>query len=330
MTRPPGTTATSCLRPLIEGVVDYAGLFPPAGLPMETVVKNYAGYLTIKQAWMLGRIIIPTSRLAEFDEQARPYLPTTGDAPPWRISALLPPVHVSGFSAGLQSLVTFNREHKREDNGLAVIDSIELKSPKIADIRETAAALVQMPQEFTAFLEIPHEEDPTDLIAEIAKSPGSLRAKIRCGGVTDDLIPSTEQVARFLCCCAEPGVGIKATAGLHHPLRGKYRLTYDDDSARGVMHGFVNLLVATVFAYVGQSRVETIESILLETNAAAFEFQPNRLTWNGESIDLDSSALKRLRTQHFASFGSCSFVEPTDELTEIPFANALSLGELRV
>ena len=34
----------SALRPLLAGIVDYAGLFPPAGLDMATAIRNYAEY----------------------------------------------------------------------------------------------------------------------------------------------------------------------------------------------------------------------------------------------------------------------------------------------
>ena len=32
------------LRALLTGIVDYAGLFPPAALDMTTAVRNYASY----------------------------------------------------------------------------------------------------------------------------------------------------------------------------------------------------------------------------------------------------------------------------------------------
>ena len=52
------------LRALLEGVFDYAGLFPPARLDMAETVRNYARYLDDEHAWMLGRFIVPTARLA--------------------------------------------------------------------------------------------------------------------------------------------------------------------------------------------------------------------------------------------------------------------------
>ena len=42
------------LRALLTGVVDYAGLFPPARLPLDEAIRNYARYRQGSDAWMLG------------------------------------------------------------------------------------------------------------------------------------------------------------------------------------------------------------------------------------------------------------------------------------
>src|SRR5437667_12825587 len=53
------------VRALLSGIIDYAGLFPPANLPLEEAIRNYARYRTEPEAWMLGRFICPASRLKE-------------------------------------------------------------------------------------------------------------------------------------------------------------------------------------------------------------------------------------------------------------------------
>jgi hypothetical protein len=53
------------LRILLEGLVDYAGLFPPAALPMELAVQNYARYRESDHAWMLGRFVVPGDRTGD-------------------------------------------------------------------------------------------------------------------------------------------------------------------------------------------------------------------------------------------------------------------------
>src|SRR5438045_204787 len=56
---------TAGLRTLLAGIVDYAGLFPPARLPLEEAVRNFVRYGGESDAWMLGRFVLPAARLAE-------------------------------------------------------------------------------------------------------------------------------------------------------------------------------------------------------------------------------------------------------------------------
>ena len=55
---------------------------------------------------------------------------------------------------------------------------------------------------------------------------------------------------------------MKATAGLHHALRGDYRLTYEPDSARRTMHGFVNLVLAAALLLAGKIDEELADACL--------------------------------------------------------------------
>lgn len=48
---------------LVEGLIDYAGLFPPASLPIEPALANYRRYSTGAHAWMLGRFILPAAQV---------------------------------------------------------------------------------------------------------------------------------------------------------------------------------------------------------------------------------------------------------------------------
>ena len=68
---------------LLEGLIDYAGLYPPASLPMEAAVRNYAAYLGGPRAAWLGRFVLPAARLDAF-LAARQGL----DAAPWRLDIL--------------------------------------------------------------------------------------------------------------------------------------------------------------------------------------------------------------------------------------------------
>src|ERR1022692_3226148 len=64
--------------PLLRDLIDYAGLFPPASLAMSAAVANYDGYSRSEWNWILGRFIVPVSRLGEF-EAVLAGLPTPSD-----------------------------------------------------------------------------------------------------------------------------------------------------------------------------------------------------------------------------------------------------------
>lgn len=80
---PAGQPVTQSLRVLLEGLVDYAGLFPPAALPLDKAVANYQSYRQGEFAWALGRFVVPAAKLKDVPAN----LPTAvlaepGDAPP--------------------------------------------------------------------------------------------------------------------------------------------------------------------------------------------------------------------------------------------------------
>ena len=54
------------VRALLSGIIDYAGLFPPAKLPLEEALRNYLRYRKESPyRWMLGRFVCPVGRLQE-------------------------------------------------------------------------------------------------------------------------------------------------------------------------------------------------------------------------------------------------------------------------
>lgn len=57
------------LGALLDGLIDYAGLFPPASLPLERALANYHHYRMSNCAWMLGRFVIPAAQLQRVPTQ---------------------------------------------------------------------------------------------------------------------------------------------------------------------------------------------------------------------------------------------------------------------
>jgi len=287
--------AVKSLTTLLTGVVDYAGLFPPAAHSMGTAVRNYADYLKSEDAWMLGRLILPLSRLQEFEQEAQTFLPQ--DTSPWHLSVL------GGLNSqeDVESILEFNGR-----NLGATIDTVEIALTRVEEI---LVAPTVYPEAIRVFVEIPIDKDPAPLVQAIADV--GLQAKVRTGGITADAFPAREALARFICECANARVQFKATAGLHHPIRAVYNLTYKPDCERGAMYGFLNVFLAAAFCAHGMGLAE-VGQVLIEESITAFQFDDSGVSWGSHRLDTD--ALKRARANHVASFGSCSFREPVEGL----------------
>jgi hypothetical protein len=286
---------------LLFGIVDYAGLFPPASLGMETALGEYAEKRRSRDSWMLGRFVVPAARLDEWARVAAPHLPGAAADQPWRLSVLLGPRP----GADDLLLLSFGAAHA----GRAVVDSVEIKAASVAEAQALLAALPPGP---TAFVELPLDADLEPLLA-VLRGAGA-RAKLRTGGVVPEAIPDPADVARFLSACAAAGVPFKATAGLHHPLRAERPLTYAPDSPRAVMHGFLNVYAAAALARAGAGRAE-IESVLREEDSSAFRFDDDGLAWRQRR--LETAFLDETRREFAGSFGSCSFAEPVADLRDL-------------
>ena len=53
------------LRALLVNLIDYAGLYPPAGLALPAVLENYETYLASPESRMLNRLVLPAAKLPE-------------------------------------------------------------------------------------------------------------------------------------------------------------------------------------------------------------------------------------------------------------------------
>jgi hypothetical protein len=294
------------VQALTSELIDYAGLFPPAELSMRRAVQSYADYAAGPDSSSLGRFILPFSRLADFEAEAREFLPKGERVAPWRISAL-----ASGdVSGAVQTLLKFNCEHwAGSELGHAVVDTIEIK---VTEPGETHAATAGIPPSFAAYVEVPLDDTLDRAIAEVRRA--GARAKMRTGGVTANVFPFAAQVLRFLNVSFAAGISFKATAGLHHPVRSAYPLTYEPDGERGVMFGFLNVFLAAALVHGGAGD-DSVLALLGETDGASFHFSDAGVNWRERFIS--TAEITETRRSFALSFGSCSFREPVDELKQL-------------
>ena len=296
------TPPKESVRILLNEIIDYAGLFPPSQVSMSEAVLNYATYRHSNYGWMLGRFILPVSRLDEFYESARDFLPKGREAA-WKLSVLA--------GEDVQATIRTMNEFNRKNSERAVCDVLEVKAATVSKIENTMASL---PKAITPYFEIaPVGRTFVDLIATLGIK--KLRAKIRTGGVTREEFPDTRDIIRFVRTCMAANVPFKATAGLHHPVRCFKPLTYAPDAPQGTMHGFLNVLIMTGFARES-FRVSLLEEIMEEEFEEVFEFVEAGVSWRGSHL-LTLSHIGLLRSRGMHSFGSCSFDEPVSDLREL-------------
>lgn len=293
-------------RILLEAVVDYAGLFPPASLDMARAVRNFAHYRAGGAGWMLGRFVCPAARLAEFSAAADPLLPRDAGAIPWLLS-----VTSSGdVHADLDAITAFNERHRVcfEECG-ARVDSYEAKVGSVAEIMALHDTL---PPSLHAWFEVPIATDPSELMEAIARV--GRFAKMRTGGTVAEAFPSSRHVVDFLRALSTYSVRAKATAGLHHPLCGSYRLTYEADAASCHMFGFLNVLLAAAIIANGGTDALALQA-LEEGTVSSLEFTETHLAWHGGdgTVTISRDTLQQVREHMIVSIGSCSFTEPVDE-----------------
>jgi hypothetical protein len=199
-----------------------------------------------------------------------------GSAYAWMLDRFVCPATRLGDLDGLDAPVSVVLDGELE----APAPAIELRVADAAAAAEAVGRLRELAPEI--YCELPLDELPAAIEA-VAAAGG--RIKLRCGG---EVLPTVEQVARVIVGCHEAGVVMKATAGLHHPLR------------RGEEHGFLNLLCAAVHAGDG---LPAARELLSAESADELDLS-----------SLDAEQVSSMRQRLFKGFGSCSWREPVDDL----------------
>lgn len=277
------------VRTALTALIDYAGLFPPAKLAMPDAVTEYAAALRSPYAWMLGKFIVPLSRVPEL-------LAASPGGDRLALSVIL-----DGGIDGLGEVARLRAGDRR-----AAIEALEI-SLDPARIGEYAAALRDTGlSDLPSFVEFRRDAAWEQTLA--AGMPGlaahALGAKVRCGGLETNAFPSPRELALFIRSAWNARVPFKATAGLHHPLR------HYNAASGFTMHGFLNLIAAAAVAH--SAAVAEIEEVLACEDGAQFAFDEHGLKACGQRAALEQIAATR--REFFVAYGSCSFSEPVEDL----------------
>lgn len=302
---------------VLAGLFDYAGLFPPASLSLDTTLGTYARMRASGDGWMLGRLVVPANRLGEVSALAPRYLPTEDGADPWRISAL----GTSDLQADVAHIQTFNERHRSPAQGAAVVDTVETTVTSLADVR---ALRVWGSRGFEVYCEVPLGDALDPVLDAVAQ--GGLHAKVRTGGTTPASIPAADDVAAFLCGCVARGVVAKATAGLHHAITGPHPLWAAPDAPQALMLGYLNVILAAGIAEgAGRAAAQSAEvcatvAHLLSVTTAPTWLGHAQVDWRGPHGAIIEGPLEPFAVSGRAlirSIGTCALDEPVADARRI-------------
>jgi hypothetical protein len=299
----------SSLQALLATSIDYAGMFPPCSLDLESALRNQAEYVRSPEAWMLGAFVLPVEQF----ETTRQLLSQFDPAHPLRVAALGPKTeNADGFLDALDEADVAIRSLSSNVD-LVSISHLEMLLPHDVDsglLQEAKSIVGDLP----TFWEAPPDraQETIALLAEHNSDTdlATFGYKLRTGGVTAEAFPTSPQIAKALVTPATHQLPIKFTAGLHHPIR-QFR-----DEVKTKMHGFLNVLGAAVLAAEHRWDASQTSKMLEDENANSFVFADDFFAWREWKTDLERL---RYRRKFVTSFGSCSFDEPRDDLRALGF-----------
>ena len=328
------------LRTFMNGLVDYAGLFPPADLPLDKAINEYFEQLKSDNSAMLSRFIIPISKLNDLDD----FIPLFSDIGSLRLSVLGGGGKTDDeYLSKIKQNITNINEYRGKHSDKIQIDVIECKmatnSPSKSTMQEATTLLNENElTHYHEFTELPDvginystNEDESSwnevivpTVELISKMKGA-GVKLRCGGVVKEAFPSVEQVAAMIQTCVLAKAPMKFTAGLHHPIR-HFADEYDE-----FMHGFINTFGAGIFATTFPTpknlqekyRMFTLLSHMIDDqNAENFSFTNDSMIWKvrddrDTEFEIDTEKIEKVREKGMISYGSCSFQDPIDDLTQL-------------
>lgn len=308
-----------CVHSLLAGIIDYAGLFPPAKLPMDDAFRRFLDHRSSGDGWMLARFVCPAARLGELEHLLQATDPS-------RL-----PIALSALGRGGDTLEEFLASIEQDSAAInafsagqperAMVDTFEVRLPEAGGVavaaNEARGKLTgngSLP--LTPYFEVsllgewrPRLPAAAAAVRDTDRKAGEgnrVGLKIRCGGLSAEAVPEAGAVAAAIATCRAVDVPLKATQGLHHPFR------HHDPELGAAVHGFINLFTASVLAHVHDLPVKALTEIVAETDPTAFFVGSERLSWREYAATTEQVA--EARGAVLTSFGSCSFAEPRDDL----------------
>ncbi len=290
-----------------RSLVDDAAVFPPGDAPLDTAARHHQEHREAPYASLVGGFVVSDVKLPDLVEILR-----SDPGAPLSVNVV-----VTGGAGAIEPAV-------RWANGAEQLDlrCVEIALRDEDDLAHNARRVVTMVDQLVAS---GHLDEDVDVYVEppplLARPPShswlsaldevaamDLRLKFRTGGVSADAFPSAADLATCVSAALDREVAFKCTAGLHNALRHR------DEETGFEHHGFLNVLLATRASLDGASQ-EDVADVLEQQEAATV-----RAGIEGASEEGLVSARR-----WFTSFGSCSVLEPLEDLIDLDLLPDLPL-----
>lgn len=282
----------------LTNLVDDAAIFPPGNAPLEEAARAHRKHRSAEYAPMVGSFVISDLRLPELID----VLDELDDDPAEPLSPFAVTVVVTGGAGGVEPAVRWaggSPLMRLSGVEIALRDEDDLPGNARRVLAAVDAAGVD-PDEVAVAVEpprVPHGPGHGWLTALDELAMAGVRTKFRTGGADPDAFPGPGELAAGIAAALDRELPFKCTAGLHHAIG------WHDPEIGADNHGFLNVLLATRRCLDGAEPAD-VEEVLRERSAEMLLGM------------VEAEELTRAR-RWFTSFGSCSMLEPHDDLVEL-------------
>jgi hypothetical protein len=231
---------STLVPPLFAGLVDDASVLAPS---ITVVAEALAAHAQHKSAWyhdLVGSFLLPSSLV---DLDFRPAGLAVGVVNDGAIGSLPAAVAKLRASGAVVRHVEAAVARRGED-----------PQPGLGALRRLAADH----QDLDVYAEIPLSWGLLAALDTVAAARGDglrIAPKFRVGGLAAELFPTPVELAAVVCACRDRNLPFKLAAGLRHALR------HTDPETGFTHHGFLNVLVAAIYAVEGGEVAEVAEAL---------------------------------------------------------------------
>lgn len=298
----------STIPAAFRSLVDDAAIFPPGNAPLLQALRDHRTHRDAAYGDLVGPFVVSDVALPDLIEAVR----GESDAVPLAVAVV-----VTGGAGAIEPAVRWAA--RAEELDLAAVElglrdeqDLPRNARRVTTVVDQLRAGGDLDDDVPVYVEPPRVTGPEPAASWLAAldevAALDLRLKFRTGGVSEDAFPASAELATCIDSALDRELRFKCTAGLHNALRHR------DEETGFEHHGFLNVLAATRAALDGAATDE-VAARLDETDAS----EVRRAL---EAAGPDGLVSAR---RWFTSFGSCSVLEPLEDLIDLDLLPDLPL-----